>query len=161
LIRPAGASDNAEIGKLLRAVFETPVEADLVVALHAAGAMLCELVDVGSGDVNGYVAASAMRAPRGCAGLGPLAVAAAARGHGLGGALVNAAIENLREAGIAGVFVLGEPEFYARFGFSLDAARPFETTYPREFMMAMELRPGGLTGQSGTLKYAAPFEALG
>ncbi len=40
--------------------------------------------------------------------------------------------------------MLGQPPYYERFGFSVEAARPFASPYPAEFMMALELRPDGL-----------------
>jgi putative acetyltransferase len=160
VIRLAGPADHAAIDAVLREAFPTAAEADLVTALRIDGAMLCELVRDGADGMDGYIAASAMQSPAGCAGLGPVAVAAASRGQGHGSALIRAALAALATAGIGAVFVLGAPAYYRRFGFSLDAARRFDTAYPRDFMMALELAPGALAA-SGTLRYARPFEALG
>ncbi len=58
------------------------------------------------------------------------------------------------------MFLLGEPEYYARFGFSIEAAAGFETPYPSDHFMAIELQPGGLE-EKGVVVYAAPFLTLG
>lgn len=60
--------------------------------------------------------------------LGPLGVASARQGQGIGSALVRDGRERLRQAGITHVFVLGDPAYYARFGFAPETgvATPFE-----------------------------------
>lgn len=52
--------------------------------------------------------------------LGPLAVASAQQRQGIGGALVRAGLEREASAGAANVYVLGDPAYYGRFGFSPD-----------------------------------------
>lgn len=158
-IRRARSSDHAAIDSILHQAFPTTAEANLVKALRAEGAILCELVHERAGVVDGYVVASAMQAPPGSAGLGPVAVSPSAQGKGCGSDLIQAALAALC-GGVRAVFVLGEPAFYRRFGFTLEAARPFITPYPKDFMMALELAPGTLAGLSGPLRYARPFEAL-
>lgn len=49
--------------------------------------------------------------------LGPIAVAADQRSGGLGAALVEACLEHARTAGTAGVLLVGDPPYFARFGF--------------------------------------------
>jgi len=49
--------------------------------------------------------------------LGPLAVAPDNQRRGIGGEIVRAGLARLAEAGCHGVFVLGDPAYYARFGF--------------------------------------------
>lgn len=53
-----------------------------------------------------------------CALLGPLAVAPEHQGEGIGTALVEAGLERMRDAGVARVFVLGDPAYYGRFAFA-------------------------------------------
>lgn len=50
--------------------------------------------------------------------LAPLAVAPDQQAQGIGSALVRAGLERLREEGIEAVYVLGDPAYYGRFGFS-------------------------------------------
>ena len=54
--------------------------------------------------------------------LGPLAVAAAWRRQGIGGAIVRAGLQRLENAGLTRVYVLGDPAYYGRLGF-VPAAR--------------------------------------
>jgi len=49
--------------------------------------------------------------------LGPIAVAAEARKGGVGARLVEACLSHAREIGAAGVLLVGDPPFFARFGF--------------------------------------------
>jgi predicted N-acetyltransferase YhbS len=49
--------------------------------------------------------------------LGPVAVLRARQRHGLGGAVVRHALHAAADEGETFVSVLGEPEYYARFGF--------------------------------------------
>ncbi len=60
--------------------------------------------------------------------LGPLAVVPSLHRLGLGSALVHAGLERLEGMGIDQVFVLGDPAYYQRFGFSLE--RQVSTPYP-------------------------------
>ena len=60
--------------------------------------------------------------------LGPLAVAPEWHRQGVGTALVRAGLQRLREEGISVVYVLGDPAYYGRFGFS--AERSVRTPYP-------------------------------
>ena len=54
--------------------------------------------------------------------LGPLAVADAWQGRGIGSALVQAGLDRLRLAGYLHVYVLGDPAYYQRFGFEAEAS---------------------------------------
>ena len=49
--------------------------------------------------------------------LGPLAVAPAWQGRGIGSTIVRTGLQRLEDAGISQVFVLGDPAYYGRFGF--------------------------------------------
>lgn len=52
--------------------------------------------------------------------LAPLAVASARQRQGVGGALVREGLRRAAEAGAEGVYVLGDPGYYGRFGFEPD-----------------------------------------
>ena len=145
---------------LLSAAFPGGREAQLVAARRAEKAMVMELVEEADGKICAYAAFSAMRAPARALGLGPVATAAPARGRGLATALVRDGLERLSGSSWRGVFVLGEPGFYGRLGFSTDAAGPFETRYPRTHMMARDLAPGSLAGLTDRILYAAAFDEL-
>lgn len=61
------------------------------------------------------------------------------QGRGLGVALVNAMLVELRKLGAAGCVVPGEPAYYARFGFRQEERLVLSGVPPRYFQ-AMELR---------------------
>lgn len=53
--------------------------------------------------------------------LGPLAVAPDRQRQGIGGALIRTGLQQLQGSGNALVCVLGDPEYYRRFGFAREA----------------------------------------
>lgn len=112
------------------------------------------------GEITGVAVLSHLVLPKNCLGLGPLAVAPECSDRGIGKALIAECIERARRAGHDAIFVLGQPPYYTRFGFSVEAARPFRSDYPPDFLMALELTPGALAG-GGELRYAPAFAGLG
>ena len=85
--------------------------------------------------------------------LGPVAVAEDCRSRGLGGALVRRAIQAARTLGYGAVLLVGDPEYYSRFGFSgektgaLWMPGPFE----RHRLLGRELKAGALDGARGMI----------
>lgn len=83
--------------------------------------------------------------------LGPLAVDCTHEGKGIGGALMRAAITEARDRGHGAVLLVGDPEYYERFGFFTEPAQhlvmpgPFE----RRRFLALELVQGWLDGAAG------------
>jgi len=168
-IRPARGEDVAAIDTLLRACFPAPHEANLVRDLCAEGDMVLVLTawDEEESRVAGMVAFSRMNVevggkPVSAVALAPVAVAAAYRRHGVAEALITAGLERLEMEGVVLCFVLGEPEFYNRFGFQADVAQGFETPYAGEFLLALPLQ-GGLIpcGVRGPAAHAPAFTRLG
>lgn len=94
--------------------------------------------------------------------LAPIAVMPAFQRLGIGSALVSSGIERARAQGHAGVLVLGDPGFYARFGF-VPAARfglKSPVSAPAESFMAIELEPGSIAGLSGVVRYGHEYDDL-
>ena len=91
--------------------------------------------------------------------LGPLAVDEASRKLGLGGALMERAIEVARQRGHGAVILLGDAPYYARFGFSPARTRELSLPGPfeRDRLLAVELRKSALEGAHGVI---APTGAL-
>jgi predicted N-acetyltransferase YhbS len=85
--------------------------------------------------------------------LGPVAVAEDCRNRGLGGALVRRAIQTARKLGYGAIVLVGDPEYYNRFGFSgektgaLWMPGPFE----RHRLLGRELKAGSLDGACGMI----------
>jgi predicted N-acetyltransferase YhbS len=88
--------------------------------------------------------------------LGPVAVACDAQRRGIGAALVKRAIREARKANHAAVVLVGDAEYYGRFGFAdaktgtLSMPGPYE---PHR-LLALELVPGALDGACGTIAAA-------
>lgn len=118
------AADHAAIAAAVEAAFGQPDEARLVERLRAAGDVMFELVAVEDGDVAGHILFSRLwvDSQNLYAALAPLAVRPGLQGAGVGSALVRASLDSAREFGAHGVIVLGDPDYYSRFGFSTAAA---------------------------------------
>ena len=56
------------------------------------------------------------------------------------------------------MFVLGNPAYYTRFGFALDAAQPFTCVYAGPYFMALRL--ADTAPRAGIVRYPAVFEGL-
>ena len=112
------------------------------------------------GALSGVAVLSRLLAPDDALGLGPIAVSEDARHRGVGGALIEAAVDWAGDSGASGIFVLGRPRYYTRFGFSVERAAPFRHAWPPDFMLALEIGEGALP-DGGDLTYAPAFAALG
>ena len=122
-IREEGPDDVDAIHALVRKAFagypgEGKLESRTVDTLRADGTLAVSLVADIDGRIAGHVAFSPARPSRDGDRwyvLGPIAVDPADQGHGIGAALVRAGLRILEER-----VVLGDPAYYARFGFRPD-----------------------------------------
>lgn len=164
-IRPERPADAAAIRAVHEAAFPTHAEAALVDALRAAGRLVVSLVATNAaGGVIGHAALSPVTVDgRDCGGLGlaPVAVLPAQQRRGVGGRLIRAALAAAEARAAAFVVVLGDPAYYARFGFHRAGEFGLANEYgaDAEFMVK-ETRPDGLPPGRGLVKYAPEFSAL-
>ena len=86
--------------------------------------------------------------------LGPLAVAAHARGRGTGTALVHKAVREARRLGHRAILLVGDAPYYGRFGFTADATRALRLPgpYEPERLLGLALKPGALDGARGLVR---------
>lgn len=88
--------------------------------------------------------------------LGPLAVDPEVKSAGIGSALMRHAIEEARRLGHRAILLVGDPEYYQRFGF--DSAKTAQLAMPGPFekrrLLALEIEDGALDGAAGVLKPA-------
>lgn len=164
-VRPAEPGDEAGIRAIHLAAFPTALEADLVEALERDGDVVVSLVADGAAGIAGHVMLSRMRVEGDgrtlrALGLGPVAVLPGHQGAGLGAALIEGALAIARATGEALVFVLGEPAYYRRFGFSAEAAAPFASPYAGPYFMALALREDLALPAAGSAVYAPAFSDL-
>lgn len=155
-IREARAEDKLGISILLDTAFEGQFEAVLVEELRANGDMALELVAFDKGALVGYVAFSKLMEPAGWIALAPMAVRYDRRERGIGTQLVLEGLDLLRQRHVPAIVVLGDPEFYGRFGFSLSAAEHLRSGYPEENFMLYPLA-AGLAGSTADVEYARAF----
>ncbi|WEK52751.1 MAG: N-acetyltransferase [Candidatus Kaistia colombiensis] len=163
-IRDETTQDRAAISEIIAAAFRdqphsSQGESKLVDALRAAGALTVSLVAVEDGKPVGHVAFSAVTidgTDQGWYGLGPVAVLPEMQGRGIGRALIEAGLERIKALGAAGSVLVGNPEFYRRFGFRTDS-RLRLSGVPPEYFMALALMPGGAV-PTGEVRYHAAFD---
>jgi putative acetyltransferase len=127
IIRSEKREDYAAIYDLTRRAF-APMpfaggdEQDLINQLRDAGALVISLVAERDGKIVGHIAFSpAFAADRseGWYTLGPVSVEPELKHKGIGKTLINAGLAMLRESDAAGCILVGNPAYYARFGFRL------------------------------------------
>jgi predicted N-acetyltransferase YhbS len=85
--------------------------------------------------------------------LGPLAVAAERRHRGIGSALVARALKEAKRKGHAAVLLVGDRQFYARFGFSAEKTGGLwlPGPYQPHRLLACELKSDALDGATGLI----------
>ncbi|MBN8942283.1 MAG: N-acetyltransferase [Rhizobiales bacterium] len=160
IIRPEQPADAAAIRRVLEAAFPGPAEAGLVEDLRADGDIAIALVVEDGADIVGHVTFSPMAAPFRALGLGPVAVAPARQGAGIGASLIREGLAAAGAAGWQGVFVLGDPAYYRRFGFDPALASGFTSPYAGPHLMALALGVP-LPVTTGQVDYAPAFGRLG
>lgn len=148
-LRPEQRNDHEAIDRLLHAAFKGRAEADLVRQLRADGDLTLSLVAVAAGTVLGHLALSPMTGDQAALALAPVAVHPKAQGLGIGSALIRAAMDH---AGHTPIVLLGDPAYYARFGF-----RPANLTspYAGPYLQVLGDLPDG-----ATITHAPAFAAL-
>lgn len=167
VVERAAPKDAFDVDEILRACFARPAEAMLVKQLAIDGDLVLLLIarDEASKAPLGLVALSKMHVAIGgdaapSVALAPLAVLQEHRRSGVAAALVQAAIDEMRRAGALLMFVLGEPGFYEKFGFSAANAEGFDSPYAGPYFMALELQGGLPCGPRGLADHAPAFATL-
>ena len=125
-VRPEQAGDEAAIKTVTAAAFADMPYSDqseplIIERLRAAGVLAVSLVAEEDGVIVGHVAFSPVTlsgGESGWYGLGPISVTPGHQGSGIGAALVREGLDRLRALDAAGCVLLGDPDYYHRFGFS-------------------------------------------
>ena len=162
-IRPEEPQDWPEIRALVEAAFGSKAEADLVQRLREGGDLVLSLAADDGGPV-GHIAFSRLALPEtpsaGACALAPLAVSPQRQRQGIGSALVREGLTRLAQGGMDLVLVLGEPDYYGRFGFAPDLAKRLMTPYDGPYLQALALSERGKAAH-GPAAYARAFAELG
>jgi putative acetyltransferase len=146
---------------VVAAAFGRADEALLVEKLRADCDVVLELAALEGGAVAGHILFSGLHVDppsRRIAALAPLSVAPAWQNKGIGGALTREGLARCALLGIDAVAVLGDVDYYARFGFSLEAAEALQSVFSGPHYQAIELAPGALAGGAWRIGYARAFD---
>jgi putative acetyltransferase len=142
-IRPERPEDVAGIDSLLRRAFPGADEADLVRQLRADGDLALSLVAVENEEVIGQVAfvPIALDPDPGYRiwGLAPISVLPERQGQGIGSALTEAGLDAAAQAGIGFVLVLGDQNYYGRFGFDTMLAEGIAVSWAGPYFAGLTL----------------------
>jgi putative acetyltransferase len=144
IIRNETSADIEAISEVAMAAFSTlPVsnqtEQFIIKALRAAGVLTVSLVAEIDGRVVGHIAFSPVTISDGTSdwyGLGPVSVLPEHQRQGIGKALVNEGLALLKELGGQGCALVGDPNYYRRFGFQNSQELVHEGV-PQEFFLAL------------------------
>ncbi|MEM7708150.1 MAG: N-acetyltransferase [Pseudomonadota bacterium] len=149
IIRTAGEGDAEVVRQLHLSAFddsESQEVAELAARLlgEADSPETLNLLAVTDGTASGHVAFSKVSlsgSPELRASiLAPLGVAAGLQRSGIGSQLVRYGMQHLTDAGVALVFVYGDPGYYGRFDFSSEVALTFEAPYPLQYPHGWQAR---------------------
>jgi putative acetyltransferase len=142
----------------LNAPHTSHTEQFIVNALRKTGKLTISLVADAEGTVVGHVAVSPVSISDGTPdwfGLGPISVVPEHQRQGVGSRLMREALRLLRENRAAGCVVLGEPEYYGRFGFRANPTLILPDI-PPEYFQAISF---GASQPRGIVSYAEAFSA--
>jgi putative acetyltransferase len=161
IVRPETSGDFAAIRVVEEVAFSQPAEAQLVDDLRAAGDSVFSLVAVEGNTVIGHAMFSRLQAPFPALALGPVAVRPERQRTGVGSRLIREGIARSEAAGWLGIFVLGDPAFYRRFGFDVGKASGFISPYAGPHWMVLPLGGNELPITAGHVEHAPAFAKLG
>jgi putative acetyltransferase len=160
-IRAEKPGEAREIHALHHAEFKGNAEADLVDEVRETDETVLSLIAEENGKIVGHILYARLTvdgAPSAVA-LGPIAVDLARQKQGIGGRLIEEGHKLLREKGEKLIFVVGDPAYYSRFGFSREAAAKFDTPYNGPYLMSFTLAQGAPV--SGKVVYPASYAKFG
>ncbi|GAA6149815.1 putative acetyltransferase [Pseudooceanicola nitratireducens] len=159
IIRPFRPGDATGVSILLDTAFEGQAELRLVQALREADQIAVELVAELEGHVVGHICFARLVAPEGWLSLSPLVVSPSQQDRGIGSDLVRAGLDAARQAGAKAITVLGAPDYYTRFGFTLKAAENLHTPYDRDYFLVYPIA-AGTSGHLGKVIYPSAFQGI-
>lgn len=142
IIRKERESDIEAIFQVVKEAFKghpygAGTEQHIVNALRADGALTISLVAEVEGEVAGHIAFSPVAISESSPGwfaLGPVAVLPRLQNKGIGKELIHEGLSMLESAGAKGCVLVGEPGYYARFGFKTFPGLVMEGVPPKNLL---------------------------
>jgi len=161
MIREAQESDLEAVLNLIHSSFSNKAESDLVKQLISDNDVLLNLVIESSNTIIGNVVVSkvTMEPDMGlfCGGVAPLSVLPERQSSGIGSQLMKEAIKKSNEMGMDALFLLGNPDYYKRFGFNISNLK---SDYRVEHFQELELTRNCLVNLKSKVTYANAFLSL-
>lgn len=166
LIRTEAPADILPINELLKSAFETNAEAELVMALRENSRFTLSLVaSTDEGELIGYALftpVSLNGEELGWQGLAPVAVKKEYRNQGIASQLIKDGLDSLYEFGYLGCVVLGDPEFYSKYGFVDACLFNMRSIWevPDGAFRVKELAENEFLDKQGLIEYSPEFSQL-
>lgn len=163
LIRSENPADHAAISQVIEQAFQKQPysshnEQFIVTALRKANALTISLVAILNQHIVGHLAISPVEISSGVQGwygLGPVAILPEWQLQGIGSALIQSALNQLKTHAAKGCVVLGDPDFYAEFGFKAVPELILEHV-PAQYFQALSFEE---KFPQGTVTYHEAFNA--
>lgn len=165
VIRNETASDIDAITEITKAAFETlaisrHTEQFIIKALREANALTISLVAEVDGNVVGHIAFSPVTVSddsRDWYGIGPVSVLPSLQRRGIGTALMKKGLSMLAALDAKGCMLVGDPDYYERFGFRSPSALAVDDV-PQQYFL---LLPFSEEKPRGTVEFHQAFSATG
>jgi putative acetyltransferase len=160
-VHPERPGEAAAIERVHTLAFAQADEARLVRRLNAEGFTVASIVAIDGDDVVGHVLFSRLSIPDlNAVSLAPVGVVPDRQAQGIGSQLIRKGLETCTSLGADVVIVVGEPEYYTRFGFSLHVGEQFTCVWSGPYFLALELRAGAVGSRTYAVEYPTPFQDL-
>jgi putative acetyltransferase len=164
IIRKEKNSDIDNITDITIAAFKdhplgNNTEQFIIRELRAAGALTISLIAEIDGKLIGHIAFSPVKVSDGSNnwyGLGPVSVLPEYQKQGIGKALIDEGLSMLKEIGGKGCVLVGEPDYYNRFGFKTLPDLNYEGV-PQEFVLALPFEEK--SSPTGNVEFHKSFQA--
>lgn len=167
VVRQERNEDAAAIRAVHDAAFTRDAEGRLVDRLRSDGLIVTSVVALLGGKIVANAVFSKLTGKRAsklikAVALAPVAVAPPYQRSGFGRSVIAYGLQICAERGYDVVFVLGDPAYYARFGFSSEIAKTSRSPYSDAgaAWMALELRRPGIRGEDVEVFYPEAFSIV-
>lgn len=160
-IRPEERADQRAIFAITEAAFDgkrysAGTEAPIIDQLRKDGDLTISLVAIIAGDVVGHIAfspATIGEAWNSWYGVGPVSVTPRLQRQGIGQSLMKAGLNKLRTRNANGCALIGDPNYYGRFGFEGDCGLTYGDT-SSSYVQRLGFGPDEPTGE---VRFAPAF----
>ena len=158
MIRETKEADLEEVLNLIHVAFGNSSESDLVKQLIYDGDVLINLLfDSSDAIIGNFVVSKITMEPDiglFCGGIAPVSVLPDQQSSGIGSKIIAAAINESKKMGIDALFLLGDPNYYQRFGFVVSKLK---NDYSVEHFLELELTKNCLINIKSKVTYVNAF----